>query len=219
MRGDVYFSEDQRWPSKSQRFGWLVGLGVILFIVFEMNLHLFAPLVAVPVLGLLMLVLVTVLTLQQRLSVRIGSEHEEDAEAPVARRFLRRAARAVPLTQLAADADPVQVIRLTYALKSPVSALSPGRRGSRLGLRERHIPMSDVERWSATRLSGLAALRRGDSVYPVGFQRDAVTIVLADGERLTLPTGLQASFLEALSAAKVASVKQERAATVLREEL
>jgi hypothetical protein len=219
VRRESYFREDQRWPSKSQRFGWLVGLGVILFIVFELKLHLFAPFFAAPVLLLLLLLLVTVLTLQQRLSVRIGMELEWEQDAPSSRRFWQRATRVVPLAPSSPEAEQVAMIHIRHSRKSPISALSPGRRGNRLGRRDQRIPLSEVESWSATYLSLLAVLRGGDAVFPVGMQRDAVTLLLSDGRRLNVPTELQPAFLQALSMAKVDSVKQVRAATVIREEL
>lgn len=220
MPRDVYFSEDQRWPSKSQRFGWVVALGVVLFIVLELNLHHFAPIAAAAVILVLVLILLTVLTVQQRLSVRIGSAHDAVPGQAVIRRFWKRAARAAPVVTAPASDEPTPSIRIIHASKSPVSALSPGRRGSRLGTRERRVPLSDVENWSVDRLPLLPWLRRGGiSLYPVGSHRDAVTIVLSSGERLTLPTRLQVDFLEALSAAKVDTVKQERAAMARREEI
>lgn len=219
MRPGIYFSEDQRWPSRSQRFGWLVGIGAALFVAFQLNLHLFAPLYAVPVLLVLLAVLLAVLTLQQRLAVRIGIEMEPGTDAPVVRRFWRRAAQAAPLVLSTEDDDRLQVMRVDYVFKSPVSALAPARRGSRLGRERLHIPMSDVAGWSASRVPLLAAIWPGRSAFPVGLRREAVTIVLEDGRRLTVPTRRQPELLAALSAAKVDSVRQERAASVVREEL
>jgi hypothetical protein len=219
LRPATYFNEDQRWPSKSQRFGWLVGIGAALFVAFQLNLHLFAPLYAVPVLLVLLAILLTVLTLQQRLSVRIGIEVESGTSAPVVRRFWRRAAQVAPLVPSTDPEDRLQVMRIDYVFKSPVSALAPARRGSRLGRERLHIPMSDVASWSASRVSLLAVVRPGRSTFPVGLQRDAVKIVLEDGRRLTIPTRSQPELLAALSAAKVDSVRQEQAASVVREEL
>lgn len=217
---NVYFSEDQRWPSKSQRFGWLIGMGVAIFIAFQLNLHHFAPLVAFPVLVVLLFLLLGVLTLQQRLTLRIGTEDRNAADAPATRRFWRRASRAVPLSTAADDSELIQTVRITYRFKSPVSALAPGRRGSRVGWLERQVPLADVERWYAGRMPVLTPFLRAGRVFPVGFHRDAVVLVLAKGEKLTVPTRNQAALLEALSAAKVASVRQEREAPrPVREEL
>jgi hypothetical protein len=219
LRPATYFNEDQRWPSKSQRFGWLVGIGAALFVAFQLNLHLFAPLYAVPVLLALLAILLAVLTLQQRLAVRIGIDLEPGTVAPVVRRFWRRAAQVAPMVPSAVGDGPLQMMRIDYVFKSPVSALAPARRGARLGRERQHIPLSDVASWSASRLSLLAVVRPGPTTFPVGFQRDAVTIVLEDGRRLTVPTRRQPEFLAALSAAKVDSVRRERAASVVREEL
>ena len=46
-----------------------------------------------------------------------------------------------------------------------------------------------------------------------------MTIVLTSGERLIIPTQIPATFLEALSAAKVDALKQQRSTPVIREEL
>lgn len=219
MRRHVYFTEDQRWPSKSQRFGWLVVMGIALFIAFQLNLHLVAPLYAVPVLLLLLLLLLSVLTLQQRLTLRIGSELLDADDTPVVRRFWRRAARAAPLVA-ADDDEPAQVIRITYVFKGPAASLAPGRRGARLGRDRQRIPLTDVQSWSASRLPLSALFRRGGSAFPVGMQREAVTLILEDGRRLMIPTRLQPALLDALSAAKVDSIRQEQAVhQVTREEL
>jgi hypothetical protein len=219
LRPGTYFSEEQRWPSKSQRFGWLVGIGSALFVAFQLNLHLFAPLYAVPVLLGLLAILVSVLTLQQRLVVRIGTGVEADPITPVVRRFWRRAAQVAPLLPSTDGDERLQVRRIDHVVKSPVSALAPARRGSRLGRERLQIPMSDVVNWSASRLSLLAVVRPGSTTFPVGFQREAVTIILEDGRRLAVPTRRQPELLAALSAAKVDSVRQEQAASVVREEL
>lgn len=220
MRQQEYFSEDQRWPSPSQRFGWLVVLGISLFVAFQLNLHLTAPLVAVPVMLLLLFLVLTVITLQQRLTVRIGLETESEPSAPIAQRFWRRATKAVPLAAPPAEHTSIVVLRIDYRFRSPLSALSPGRRGARLGGNQQRLPLADINSWSASHMPLLAFLRRNMSTFPVGLQRDAVTLVLADGRKLTLPTNMQADLLRALSAAKVDSVRrQQPAKPVLREEL
>ena len=217
---NTYYSEDQRWPSKSQRFGWLIGMGVAIFIAFQLNLHLFAPLVAFPVLIVLLFLLLGVLTLQQRLTLRIGAEDLNAAVAPVVGRFWRRASRAVPRSAPAECTSRVPVLTITYRFKSPISALAPGRRGSRVGWLERQVSLAEVERWYAGRMPAGTPLLRAGRTFPVGFHRDAVAIILASGEKLTIPTRDQAAFLEALSTAKVDSVRQERAAPQpVREEL
>lgn len=211
----MYFSEDQRWPTRSQRFGWVVAVGIAAFIVFELNLHRSAPLLGFAIMLMLVLLLLVVLTLQQRLVVRIGSGASGIPGQVVAKRFWQRATRTLPTAdEQAINDDPV--LRIDYRAKGPVSALSPGRRGARLGRRDRRIPLSEVASWSADRVP---LFPRGDLRFSVGAHRDAVTVVLSSGERLTVPTQHRASFLEALSAAKVDSVKREREATAAREEI
>lgn len=201
MAPDVYFAEEQRWPSRSQRSGWIVAVSIVAFSAYQLNLHRFAPLLAGVLLLVLLAVALTVLTIQQRLSVRIASE------SGIARRVLRRANPDAPLT-----------IQLVYMSKGPVSTISPNRRGSRLGRRDRRIELNEVENWSIDRLPLFP--RRGGSAYRVGGQRDVVTFVLISGERLTIPTRIPATLVKALAEARVDSVKQQQqAAPVVREEL
>ncbi|HEX2280165.1 MAG TPA: hypothetical protein VHG52_00255, partial [Thermomicrobiales bacterium] len=155
----MYFSEDQRWPTRSQRFGWVVGLGVAIFVVFELNLHRSAPLAGFTAMSVLVLVLLVVLTFQQRLSVRIGSGAAGVPVRSVAKRFWQRATKAVPGVDEPATGDE-PVLRVAYSAKSPLSALSPGRRGSRLGRKERRIPLSEVTSWSADQMP---LIPRGES--------------------------------------------------------
>ena len=220
VRPQQYFSEDQRWPTPSQRFGWLVVLGISLFVAFQLNLHLTAPLVAVPVMLLLLLLVLTVITLQQRLTVRIGLEADSEPDAPVAQRFWRKAVRVVPLAPTPVAHTSTVVLRIDYRVKSPLSALSPSRRGARLGGNQQRLTLSEIDNWSAGHMPLLAALRRNTSTFPVGLQRDAVMLVLVDGRKLTLPTRMQAELLQALSEAKVDSLRrQQPVKPVVREEL
>lgn len=220
MQQTVYFTEDQRWPTRGQRYGWFIAMAIAIFIAFQLNLHLFAPLYAIPVLVFLLFLLLTVITLQQRLTVRIGTVLEGDEETPLLRRVFRRASRAAPVATAADEVSVQQVLQIDYRFKSPVSTLAPGRRGARIGRVDRRIPLTDVERWHAGRVSPLTPFLRGGRTFPVGFHREAVVVELAGGERLTIPTRTQAALLEALSAAKVDSVRAERTPRVrVREEL
>lgn len=210
MQQTVYFTEDQRWPSRGQRYGWFIAMAIAIFIAFQLNLHLFAPLAAIPVLLLLLFLLLTVITLQQRLTVRVGTVLEGDDETSPLRRVFRRASRAAPVATAADEVSIQQVLQIDYRFKSPVSTLAPGRRGARIGRIARHIPLSDVERWYAGQVSPITPFLRAGRSFPVGFHREAVVVELAGGEKLTIPTRTQAALLEALSAAKVASVRKEQ---------
>lgn len=213
------FSEDRRWPSKSQRFGWVVVAGIAIFIAFQLNLHRSMPAVAAAVLLVLIALLLVVLTVKRRLVIRIGNAGDVTPVRETVRRFWQRATRALPVESDPVDDELVLTVHIVYTSRGPRSALSPGRRGSRLGRWEREIPLSAIETWSTDQLSFISLLRPRGNVFPVGAHRDAVTLVLEDGERLTLPTRRQAEFLAALSAAKVATLKLQQAAQVQREEL
>jgi hypothetical protein len=219
VQQNISFSEDQRWPTKSERYGWFIAMGIAIFVAVPLNLHLFAPLVAFPVLVLLIFLVLTVLTLQQRLVVRIGLLAVDDDDSPLIGRFLRRAARAVPIAGSGSESDRVYAIRISYRFKSPISTLAPGRRGARIGRVERHVPLKDVERWYAGRMPAMTPFLRAGKAFPVGFHRGAVVIELASGEKLTIPTRDQPALLEALSATKVAAVRREQAPARVREEL
>lgn len=218
---NVYFVEDQRWPSRSQRFSWLVAIGVIIFIIYELNLLAFEPLVASGILLVLLGAFLAAVTIQQRLTVRIGRNLDALPGQLVVQRFWQRAVQAAPVEVDERDTRPAPpALRISYISKGPLSALSPGRRGSRLGRRERHIPMTEIENWSVGRLSRFVWLRRARaSVFPVAAQRDAVLIVLSSGEKLSLPSQIPATFVEALSAARVDALKKEPVRTVVREEI
>ena len=221
MTHNVYFVEDQRWPSRSQRFSWLAAIGIVIFIIFELKLLVVEPLVASGILLVLLGAFLTAITIQQRLSVRVGRHLDTLPGQMVVQRFWQRAIQAVPVEIDEPDTGPAQpALRISYISKGPLAALSPGRRGSRLGRRERHIPMAEIESWSVRRLSRFVWLRRDrPAVFPVGAQREAVLIVLTSGERLTLPSQILVTFVEALAAAKVDSLKKERVALVVREEI
>ncbi len=181
---DVYFVEEQRWPSRSQRFSWLVAIGIVIFIIFELKMLVVEPLIASGILLVLLAAFLIAITVQQRLSVRIGRNLDARPGQVVVRRFWQRAVQAVPVRIEGDNPAPTQpALRISYVAKGPLWALSSRRRGSRLGRRERHIPLQDIESWSECRLSRFIWLRRArESVFPVGAQRDAVTMVLTSGE-------------------------------------
>lgn len=218
---NVYFTEEQRWPTRSQRFGWLVVIGVAIFIVYELKLLAFEPLVGSLVLLALLGVFLAAITVQQRLTVRLGRNLDGLPGEQSVRRFWERAIQVVPLAIEGQDDQPSQpALRISYISKGLLGTLSPGRRGSRLGRRERHIAVDQIESWKNGRMPRLVWLRRANpSVFPVGTQRQAVVIVLVSGERLIVPTLIPEIFLEALAAAKADSVKKERVRTVVREEI
>lgn len=212
VRQENYFSEDLRWPSRSQRFGWLVTIGIMVYIGFELNLQITAPAIAIPAMVIMIVLLLVILTLQQHLSVRIGPDSGEPA-IPVLGRFRRKDDTGSPF----GTPGPAPVLWVSYTIKTPISALAPGRRGARLARRDEKVPLTDVERWYASRISRMAWLRRSQSVFAVGFERDAVTVELNDGRKLVLPTHLQPVLLEALNLARVDAERQTRAP--VREEL
>lgn len=221
MPQNVYFVEDQRWPSRSQRFGWLVAIGVAIFIVLELRLLASEPLVGSGILLVLLAAFLTAVTIQQRLAVRIGRDPDALPGQMTVRRFWQRAVQAAPVDVREPGAIPAPpALRISYVSKGPLGALSPGRRGSRLARRERHIPMADIDNWSVGSLPRLIWLRKASpSRFPVGAERDAVLIVLTSGEKLVLPTQIPAIFIEALSTAKADSLKKEQVRQVIREEI
>jgi hypothetical protein len=214
VRQENFFSEDLRWPSRSQRFGWLVTISIMTYIGFELNLQVTAPMIAFPAMVIMILVLLVSLTLQQHLSVRIGQE-SGDPVIPV-RNWLRRRQRDEDERPFG-QRRPTPVLRISHTIKTPVSALAPGRRGGRLARREERIPMEEVERWYASRIPRGVWFRRKPGIFAAGLERDAVTVELRDGRRLTLATRLQPVLLEALSLARVEAERQTRAP--VREEL
>jgi len=218
---NVYFVEDQRWPSRSQRFSWLMAIGVVVFIIFELNLLAFEPLAGSGILLVLLGMSLVAITVQQRLSVKIGRDLDALPGQLVVQRFWRRAVQAAPVEFEELDLRPAPAaLRIVYISKGPLAALSPGRRGSRLGRRDCHIPMDEIENWSVGSLPRFVWLRRARaSVFPVGAQRDAVVVVLKSGEKLMIPSQIPATFIEALSAAKVDSLKKEQVRPVIREEI
>lgn len=221
MTQNVYFVEDQRWPSRSQRFGWLVVVGVAIFIVLELRLLANEPLVGSGILLVLLGAFLAAVTIQQRLSVRLGRDLDALPGQLMAQRFWQQTVQAVPLEVGEPNAGPAPpVLRISYVSKGPLAMMSPGRRGSGMARRERHIPMDEIENWSVGSLPRLVWLRRATSSrFPVGAERDAVLIVLTSGEKLLLSTQIPATFVEALSAAKVDSLKKERVKPVVREEI
>jgi len=219
---ESYFEEDQRWPSWSQRVGWLATPAVMIFILYQLNVHLFQPVAAGIVTLLLAAVFLTALTVQQRLVVRIGTARAGRLPIPVIpvlQRFRRRGHEQPEDETSDAPAGEKIVLTISYASKGPVSALSPGRRGARTGRRERQIAFDDIENWTTARMPALAVLRGSATTFPVGMHRDAVAVLLADGERLLLPTRSPADFLAALAAAKVDSLRKEEPRTYTREEI
>lgn len=218
VQQENYFSEDLRWPSRSQRFGWLVTIGIMIYIGFELNLQITAPMIAFPAMLIMIIMLLVILTLQQHLAVRIGPDSGASAiPTPGIFRRFRRNNATQPEEEWFGERRPLPVLRISYTIKTPISALAPGRRGARLARREHRIPLTDVERWYAARIPRMARFRRSSSISPVGFERDAVTIELKDGQKLTLSTELQPVFLRAMGLARVDAERQTR--VPIREEL